>query len=841
MRPRSNRKIPLIVLLVSVVTGNGTPAASQSPDLRSRVAAITASLTLDEKIMLLSGRDDWHVGGIERMGLPLMRVSDCGHGVTLAAPPFGSATCLPTGVGMASTWDEDLLFEAGELLGRETRAKGCGLLLGPMVNLHRHPLGGRNFETFSEDPLLAGRMSAALIRGIQSAGTGACIKAMAGNNQQKAQHSTSVEMDERTLRELYLRAFEIAVDDSAPWAIMTSYNPLRGIQTSENPHLLTEIVRQDWDFKGMIVSDWRAVESIRALGAGLNLEMPGPGRQLTAGNVREALADGRVTMDQVDAAIAPIIEVLLKYQANVRGPSELDSPRHRDIARRLAEESLVLLKNEQLLPFDSSRLKSLAVIGPNAAHARLGGGGSASVTPFYAVSPLDGLRRLVGSGIRIDYAEGGGMEGGLPAVPTANLRTGALETSPAGLRAEFFSNRTLQGEPCATRIDPTVDFAWGWAAPMNGVPRFGFSVRWTGWLVPPSSGRYRLNLVSEQARFRVWLDGKLLMDGWDDGLADKFEERYTNRSLEGTVELVAGKSVPLIIEFSKTGPKTAVRLQWETPDHDDPVDAASRLAARCDAAVVFVGLSNLHEGGNQDRASYALPGRQVELIRRVAAANPRVAVVLINGSVVSVAEWIDSVPAVMEAWYPGQEGGNAIAAALFGSINPGGRLPDTLFRSADDILALRNYPGDGKRVTYGEGMKVGYRQIRPTDTNVMFPFGFGLSYTQFELGEASNDQEGVSVLVRNSGAMAGSTVVQVYRQRAHPADDDPWRELVAFRKVTLKPGESRVIHLPLAADAFRSWSETSNGWQRDPRLTSLWITLDARSGQELPLPTPTGG
>ena len=568
----------------------------------------------------MSGRDDWHVGGIERVGLPLMRMSDCGHGVTLAAPPYGSATCLPTSVGMASTWNEKLLSEAGELLGRETRAKGCGLLLGPMANLHRLPLGGRNYESFSEDPLLTGKMAAALIRGVQSTGSGACVKAIACNNQQKDQHSTGVEVDERTLREIYLRAFEIAVQEAQPWAIMTAYNPLNGVQPSENSHLLTDIVRRDWGFDGLLVSDWRAVESIRALSAGLNLEMPGPGKQLNLANVQAALANGQLTMEQLDKAITPMVELLLKYAANTHGPSEMDSPRHRDITRRLADESLVLLKNDKLLPLEAASLKSLAVIGPNAAHARLGGGGSASVTPFYAVSPLDGLRKLVGDRVRIDYAEGGGLGGGLPVIPASRLRTKADAGAAEGLAVEFFDNPLLRGEPCAKRVDPNIDFAWGWASPMDGVPRFHFSARWSGFLIPPVTGKYQLNLVAEQSIIRLHLGGKLLLNGWEDRLETQFEELFSNRSLTESVELTAGVPVPIVIEFGKTGPKAAVRLQWETPNQEDPIEAACKVAAKCDAAVVCVGLANIFEGGNLDRASYALPGRQVELIRRVAAA-----------------------------------------------------------------------------------------------------------------------------------------------------------------------------------------------------------------------------
>jgi beta-glucosidase len=265
----------------------------------------------------------------------------------------------------------------------------------------------------------------------------------------------------------------------------------------------------------------------------------------------------------------------------------------------------------------------------------------------------------------------------------------------------------------------------------------------------------------------------------------------------------------------------------------DPIEAAAALAASCDAAVVCVGLSNLSEGGTLDRQSYAMPGRQVELVRRVAAANRRTVVVLIHGSVVSLSEWIDDVPAVLDAWYPGQEGGHAIAAALFGETNPGGRLPDTVFRRAEDIVALRHYPGDGRRVVYAEGMNVGYRQLRPGGNEALFPFGFGLSYTKFELASARRDA-GIVVEVRNRGERAGATVVQVYSQRSRPDVDKPWRELVAFRKIEIGPGASARVNLPLPADTFTSWDSTADRWIRDPSIDTLWVTLDTRSGIALP-------
>lgn len=779
-----------------VMTNNPSNFDAEARELVGR-------LSLDEKLSLFTGRDDWHLRGLPDHGLPPLRVTDCGHGVTLAEPPYGSATCFPTSVGLSSTWDPDLLFEVGAALGRETRAKGCGILLGPMINLHRTPLGGRNYESFSEDPLLTGRLAAAWIRGLQSTGVGACLKVLACNNQQLHQYTHSVELDETTLRELYLKASEIAIRESQPWAVMTSYNQLRGFQTSEYPHLLRSIVRKEWGYDGVVISDWGAVRSPKALAAGMDIEMPGPGKHVTPEKLRVEMEEGRLSAAQVDEVAVRIIRLLFAAKHHVDGPSELDSPRHRSLARKAAERSVVLLKNDNaVLPLQLDSLKSLAVIGPNAAHARLGGGGSASVTPFYSISPLDGLRELAAGKCDVRYAEGCFLVGDQPTVPSDVLRTGPQADAPHGLTGKYFETHDTTASPSLERVDAMLDFSWGWSAPGHGVPRFHFGACWSGWLIPPATGLYTLGFQADQAMARLYLDDQMILDGWDS--TGFFEDCFTDRAMQTEIELEDGRPVKLRMEFAKTGPKTGIRLQWVPPGRVDPVDEAVQLAADSDAVVICAGLCNLLEGGANDRKELALPGRQAELIEKVAAVNPRTAVVLINGSVVSVSEWLEHVPALVEAWYPGQEGGRALAQILTGEAEPVGRLPDTFFRRAEEILALQNYPGNATQVDYAEGRLVGYRQIRPDGPAPIFPFGHGLSYTTFELHDLGrhneNGQQVLNAEVHNTGKRDGETVVQFYREKRYPAADEPWRELAGWQRVHLAAGERRIISIPATAD-----------------------------------------
>ncbi|WP_309398342.1 beta-glucosidase [Cerasicoccus maritimus] len=805
-------------------------------------------LSIDEQLNLFAGRDAWHYPAIPSLNLPAMQVADCGHGVTLVAPPYGSATCFPTSVGMAATWNQPLIEEVGQALGRETRAKNCRMLLGPMVNLHRLPCGGRNYETFSEDPVLAGKMASAIIRGIQSEGTSACIKSFACNNQQFNQKNISAEVDPRTLRELYLKVFEIAYREGQPWATMTCYNPINGEYPGDSQTWLQGVLRDEMGFDGFIVSDWNALQGEGAIQSSVDMEMPGPGKVLTPERLRDALELGLVDEAELERRLQRIIELYEKCEPARKGerysPPELDSPRHRSIALRAAEEAITLLKNDgALLPFDRTRIKRLAVIGPNAANARLGGGGSASVSPFYAISPLQGIRDLVGDSVDVLFAEGCSQGSNLPTVPPEFLSPVDGEFGQ-GLTAEYFQvDHFLSDEaPSVTQTNGQIDFSWGWASPATSLPRNDYVVRWSGKLRLPAAGQYRFSIATQEGIGRVDFDGETVIDCWSDFDPTNFESAYANRAGEFAIEIDAPRDVELCVLYRKTKTRGGMHFGWETPFSQDPIEAAVELAASCDAVVIAGGLSNQFEGGDCDRKAFALPGCQAELIRRVCAANPRTAVVLKNGTPVDYRDWLDAAPALLEAYYPGQEGGTAIARVLFGEVNPSGKLPDTHPNNWEEVPCMQFYPGENGKTEYGEGLMVGYRHYDAAGVEPVFPFGFGLSYTTFEIGVpklsgalTEGSEIEVSVPVANTGNRAGQEVVQVYLEWVNPPAGRPPRALINFAKLALKPGETQTARLAVHYRDLLTYNADHAAWELEHREFNLCIGNSSRSLQRIKL------
>ena len=804
-------------------------ASTASP--HQSAAKLAASLPLEEATGLLSGEDAWHFPGIPSLGFPPIQVADCGHGVTLVAPPYGSATCFPTSVCMAATWDPSLLEEVGAALGRESLAKGLGMLLAPMVNLHRLPCGGRNYETFSEDPLLTGRLAAAIIRGIQSEGVSACIKSFACNNQQKDQKHVSSDVDPRTLRELYLKVFAIAFEEARPWAVMTSYNAINGEHPSDSHRWLQTVLRDEMGFDGLVVSDWHSVQGSGALSSGLDLEMPGPGKVLNRTRVQAALAEGLISEADIRRRVARLVELHRRIRPDAPDiqarEGELDSPRHRDLARRVAEQGIVLLQNRNaVLPLDAAKLRRVAVLGPNAAVARLGGGGSASVLPPYSVSPLAGIAELAGAaGIDVVHAEGCALDDAPPVIPATAFAPPVGGDFGDGLQTDYFTVEAFENDapPEFSRRDSFIDFSWGWAAPAPKIPRHLYAVRWSGHLRFPASGEARLALSAHEGLARVWLDGRLVLDAWSGFDPDQFEDKFTNRRASATIAIEAGRAVNIVCEYKKTGARAAVRLGWELPGQADGIEQAVRLAAEADVAIVCAGLSNMFEGGNCDRREHALPGRQVELIRRVAAANPRTVVVLANGTPVATSAWRDDVAAIVETFYAGQEGGRALARILFGEVNPSGRLPDTFPHSWEQVASMKAYPGSDGRATYTEGLHVGYRDADANGWEPEFPFGFGLSYTTFDHGIphlsalhiAPGETVHVSVDVTNTGPRAGTEVVQAYIEAVGAPASRPPRALFAFAKIALAPGERRTVTLALRHQDLLSYDPDSARWVVD--------------------------
>lgn len=827
---------------------NDQPPHRHVPD--SRLDAILEAMSLEEKAAMLAGIDFWHFRGVPRLGIPPVRVSDCGHGLTLGADRAGQATCLPTGIGMAATWNPELLERAGGVLGREARALGCSVLLGPMINLHRLPVNGRSFETFSEDPWLAGLLGAAVIRGIQAEGVGACVKAMAANSQQQNQQSLSSDVSETALRELYLRTFQLAIEYGDPIGAMTSYNMINGVYPSEDAWLLSGVIKDEWGFPGFIVSDWRAVHSRKALTAGLDIEMPGPGKHMHTKGVLDALDAGLIDTPALDDRVRRLLRLLLAYgEAEEHADrTGLDTPENRATALAVAEESIVLLKNDgALLPLDRAT-ETILVVGPNAAHARLGGGGSASVTPFYSVSPLQGIRQLATGEVR--YIEGCSIIGMMEPVSTGLFHRGEDGRLAAGAIAEFYGPDDRE-TPVLRTVVPEIDFSWGWSSPGAGVPREGYTVRFRGALLATKSGPHRIGVAGQEGSIRFELGGRTVFDTQSEtaGLRhENFEDDFQATYHVEELSLASDEPVDFVLEYTKKVVRAAVRLEWEQPGAGGR-DELLEAARAADVVIFCGGLSNLIEGGARDRTTLALPPVQDELIAALAEANPRTVVALFNGGPLLM-PWEPRVPAVLEAWYPGQEGGRALARLLFGLAEPSGRLPDSIVRQAADVEALRYYPGEAGHSRFGEELFIGYRHLDARNIEPHFPFGFGLGYTDFELGApvasaavvtAQDPRLRIEVELRNAGERPGQETVQLYLRRLDAPPERPLRELRAFRKIALEPGAATTVSFELDTRAFEAWDERARAWRVSPGRYQISTGRHSRDLQavEVEIVTPS--
>jgi beta-glucosidase len=806
--------------------------------MEERIESLIGELTLEEKISMLAGVDFWCTGDVERLGIPSLKMTDGPHGTrtmsTSGPTRLLPGTCYPAGVALASTWNTDLVYRIGEAIGDEARAKGMSVLLGPCVNIHRSPLGGRNFESYSEDPYLSSRIAVAIIKGIQSRQVGACVKHYACNNSEYQRLTISSEVQERALREIYLPSFEAAVKEAGSWAVMSSYNKVNGTWASENPYLLDDILRQEWGFDGVVISDWGAVHStvLSAL-AGLDIEMPGPPR-FYGDSLLEAVKTGRVSEDIVNDKVRRVLNFMARASIldkdRVAGGGDYNKKEYRRLARESAEEAIILLKNrDNVLPLDKSSLKSIAVIGPNAAQDRVTGGGSSQVKPYYAISPLEAMRDLCGSSVTIVHEPGCLINRYTPAFDSALFSTGGAD-GEKGLTAHFFGSPDLTGEPFLMVNDTELSAMWiSSADPL--------SCRWTGTFTAPDSGVYKFGVVTDDFA-RVYIGEKLVIDkNYSDS---DFMSGRPAVEAAGEFDARMGEVYPVVIEYlanpDRPGLLRRFRLGCQPPVPSDLMERAIKAASEADVAVVFVGTSDEWETEGFDRADMELPGRQAELVERVAAACPHTVVVLNNGAPLTMKSWVDKVAAVIEAWFLGQECGNAIADVLFGEVNPSGKLPVTLPVRLEDNPAFINYPGGFGKVHYGEGIFVGYRYYDKKFIEPLFPFGHGLSYTTFEYGNcrvspavlAEGQQLDIVVDVTNTGNRPGKETVQLYFSDIESTVVRPPKELKGFNKVYLEPGETGTVRFGLDTRSLSFYDSENKRWVAEPGEFEVMIGSSSR-------------
>ena len=695
------KKLLLLLSLTSAaaVFGADNPPAylDATQPVEARVEDLLGRLTLEEKISIVHADSKFTTAAIPRLGIPRRWLSDGPHGVREDVGPDtwqpaghtdDFSTAMPAGICLAATWNPDLGFSEGEVIGQEARQRGKDIMLGPGVNILRTPLCGRNFEYLGEDPWLSGRMAAGYIRGAQAQDISSCVKHFALNNQEYQRGSINVEVDERTLREIYLPAFKAAVQEGGAWSVMGAYNQFRGQHCCENDYLLNKILKDEWGFKGLVMSDWDGAHDTRECALnGLDLEMGTEKKYddfYLAQPYLKGLQSGEFPAAGLDEKVRRNLRVMIATHVldASRKPGSLNTVAHQTIARRVAEEGIVLLKNENnTLPLDAANLKSIAVIGENATRLHSHGGDSSGLKAFYEITPLQGLVNRAGKDVNITFSEGY-QKGGSAA-------------------------------------------------------------------------------LAERA-------------------------------------VAAAKAADVVIYIGGL-------------NHDKGFD--------CEGA---------------DRKDMKLPYGQAELIAQIVAANPRTIVVL-EGTMVEMDGWLDRVPAVLQAWYPGMEGGNALAKVLFGDVNPSGKLPATFPKHLMDspAQALGNYPGTNGTVTYAEGLLVGYRWFDTKQIEPLFPFGFGLSYTTFEYSNlklVAGDGAVVTAQfeVKNNGMRAGAEVAQLYVHQEKPGQPRPEKELKGFKKVFLKPGEKQTVSIALDKNAFAYYDDTQKSWVAEKDNFKIFIGSSSR-------------
>ena len=796
------------------------PQTSQltSAAVENRVESLLRSMTLDEKIMLIGGTDTFYIQAVPRLGLPALRMSDGPLGVH----DYGPTTAYPAGIALAASWDPDLARRVGISMGKDARARGVNFILAPGMNIYRAPMNGRNFEYFGEDPYLASRIAVGIIEGIQSQGVVATAKHFAANNQEFNRYDVSSDVDERTLREIYLPAFEAAVREAKVGAIMDSYNPTNGVHMTQNNYLNTEVVKKEWGFDGIIMSDWGAThDGVAAANGGLDLEMPAA-VYMNRQTLLSAIQRGEVSVATIDDKVRRILRKAIQFGFYDRDQTDTTIPLYnqegRDVVLEEARGSMVLLKNDNhILPLDKKRLKTIAVLGPDVYPAVFGGGGSSLTAPFNSVSYLEGISNYLGKDVRVLYAKD---EVPLDEV-VGNTHFLVSPDGPSGLKGEYFNNESLEGTPALVRTDEQISFEWAEGSYADGQPTDHFSARWSGVLIPKSSDDYRF-YVSADDGARLYIDDARVIDDW---------QHHAETLNTYAIHLDEGHPYKVRLEYFEGTGSAGVRFGVVSSERPLGTNMKA-LVEKSDAVVLCVGFDPSSETEGADR-TFRLPAGQDSLIQQIAAINKNVIVVLTAGGNVNMTHWIDKVPGLIDAWYPGQEGGTALAQIVFGEHSPSGKLPASFERRWEDNATFDSYyPKNGeKRVEYKEGVFLGYRHFDRSAVKPLFPFGFGLSYTTFRYANLKvTPQSGtidtpvtVSFDLTNTGTREGAEVAELYVGDSHAGVPRPVKELKGFAKVNLRPGETKHVSLSLDRRSFSFYDVKKKDWNAEPGRFSILV------------------
>ncbi|NOX65669.1 MAG: beta-glucosidase [Chlorobi bacterium] len=810
----------LLILSLLIISGQiisqslDLPAYKNSKnDVETRVKDLLSRMTQKEKVDFVGG-DEFKTKANVRLGIPSITMSDG----PLGPNTHRRSTNYSSMLNLGASFDPELMYRIAEQIGEETRIHGRNMLLGPNVNIARVPHNGRTFEAFGEDPYLMSKMAVPYVKGVQSKNVITSTKHWVANNQEWNRFVVDAEVDERALREIYFPAFKAAVQEADTWSIMAAYNSVNGEFACENGYLLNDVLKDEWGFTGFVVTDWGGAQStIPMANSGADLEMPNG--KFWGDNLLKAIKDGKVSETTLDDKVRRILRITFKaglFDESVdKYGGIIDMPHRRSLALKAAEESIVLLKNENnLLPLDKNKVKSIAVIGPNGNVARMYGSGSAYLDGVYGISPFEGIRNKVGNNISVKFEQG--IPDRAVNAPMVGAEYFTTNDGEPGIYAEYYNNKEQEGEPVYTTIEKNINFNWGWDSPKEGVVNLDkWSAKFTGKFKSPGDGWYEIGFRVDNG-VRLYIDGEKVLDAWLGAIAGKFNSvRY---------KFEKDRIYDIRVDFFENIGTCQCQLGLVPFNAEEKIQEAVDVASKSEVVILALGLDPTLEGESVDRVRLGLDDDQLKLVDRVLKANDNAVVVLYNGTPITMDGWLDKVPAVVEVFYPGQEGGNALANILFGDVNPSGKLPLTFPKKMEDTPVADNYPGEKLHVYYTEGIFVGYRHYDKNDIEPLFPFGFGLSYTTFEFGDLKLSKDSMlesdslfaAITVTNTGKVAGDEIVQLYISDKEASVEREVKSLKGFKRVSLEPGESKTISMKIDRSALAFYDVDSRSWVVEP-------------------------
>jgi beta-glucosidase len=811
-----------------ILAAIGSASFLTSAHATDRVDKIIEQMSLEEKVDFIGGYESFNIRGYPQYNIPEIHMADGPVGVRA----HGESMAYPASIALAAGWDTEMASMVGRSIGSEARSKNVHMMLGPGMNIYRMPVCGRNFEYMGEDPYLAGQLAVSYIEGIQKEGVIACAKHFVANNQEFERHHCSSDMDERTLHEIYLPAFKTSVTEGKVASVMTSYNLINGVHASQNSYLIQDVLKGDWEFDGFVVSDWVSTyDGLACAQNGLDIEMPS-GAMMNRENLLPALKEGTLTEAALDDKLRRVLNVYersgLFCMPDISKDYILNQKRIHDTAISAARQGIVLLKNNGILPLDITRIHKIAIIGPNGDPAITGGGGSSLVEPHDAISLLETIKTVLKEKAEVSYHPGVFSTVSLPQSIFQENTFYYYENDEIkpGVEAVFYGNKDLEGTPIATTHYDHLNLVDNQIGDLPEVPSTDFSARFSCFFKPEVSGIYTIG-VSGDDGYRLFIEGDKKLEEW---------RNQGERPSKYQETLIAGREYKIELEYYQAGGGAVIRLgTLKTQEDISPEDymaEALKIAKDADVVILSVGFNPSTEGEGFDR-SFELPDNQDKLITEVNKVNPNTIVVLNSGGNVDMNNWIDGTSALLEAWYPGTLGNIAVGEILLGITNPSGKLPVSFEKKLEDNPCYESYFDSDKdlRVFYKEGIFMGYRYWDKIDKKPRFPFGFGLSYTNFDYSNLktnqntydSNELVTVSIDVTNIGEKAGAEIVQLYVGDSECSLPRPLKELKGFHRQELMAGQTQTVTFELSKDAFSFYNPQTHQWELEPGQFTLYV------------------